>query len=129
MLYEVITRRDLITLARSWVALLIAGVAVVLLAILLGLAASSRLAGRYVHNTNWTRFIGIVHVGVARMRADPRDAFEALTAAVVYQLLVIGAVYCAIHTVGASVPNGAIRITSYNVCYTKLLRAPITSNW
>jgi len=103
-----IARRDLITLARSWVALLIAGVAILLLVVLLLLAASPRIAGRYVHNTNWMRFIGIIHIGIGRMRADPRDALEALAAAVVYQLMVVGAVYCAIHTVGADVPNGAV---------------------
>ena len=36
--------------------------------------ASPRLAGRFVHHDNWMRFIGIVHVGVDRLRRDPRDA-------------------------------------------------------
>ena len=36
--------------------------------------ASPRLAGRFAENENWMRFIGVVHVGVDRLRRDPRDA-------------------------------------------------------
>ena len=82
-------RPDLLDVPRSWIAIVIAvGTLLVLLAILV-LAASPRLAGRFVHRANWTRFIGIVHVGVDRLRRDPRDAIAALAAAVAYQLTVV----------------------------------------
>jgi hypothetical protein len=99
---------ELFDTSRSWIAVVIAlGTLLVLGAILL-LAASPRLAGRFVHRANWTRFIGIVHVGVDRLRRDPRDAAGALAAAVAYQMSVVAAVYCAVHTIGLTIPNGVV---------------------
>ena len=37
----------------------------------LALAASPRLAGRFAHHENWMRYVGIVHIGVNRLRHDP----------------------------------------------------------
>ena len=54
------------------------------------------------------RFIGAVHVGVDRIRREPRRALSVLVAAITYQLSVLIAVYCAIHALGISVPNGAV---------------------
>ena len=54
------------------------------------------------------RFIGAVHVGIDGLRRDPRDAFAALGAAIAYQLAVVSAVYCAVHTIGLTIPNGAV---------------------
>ena len=52
--------------------------------------AIPRLAGRFAEHENWMRFIGAVHVGVDRLRADqPRDAFGVLGAALVYQVSVV----------------------------------------
>jgi uncharacterized membrane protein YbhN (UPF0104 family) len=42
------------------------------------------------------------------MRRDPGDALAALVAAVAYQLTVVAAVYCAVHTIGLTIPNGAV---------------------
>jgi hypothetical protein len=93
---------------RAWVAVLIAGATVTVLAVVLLLAASPRLAGRFADHENWMRYIGIVHIGVDRLRHDPRDAFAALFAAVSYQVTVIAAVYCAVHVIGLRIPNGAV---------------------
>jgi uncharacterized membrane protein YbhN (UPF0104 family) len=101
-------RPDLFETGRSWVALAIAGGALLFLVIVLVLAASPRLAGRFKDHANWMRYIGIVHVGVDRLRRDPRDALGALGAAVAYQLSVLAAVYCAVHTIGLTIPNGAV---------------------
>lgn len=99
---------SLLQLDHSWVALLIAGTTVLALVIILVLAASPRLAGRFAHHHNWTRFIGAVHVGVDRIRREPRHALAVLVAAIAYQLSVLVAVYCAIHALGVSLPNGAV---------------------
>jgi hypothetical protein len=101
-------RPDLFEESRSWIAIVIAAGTIVMLSVILLLAASPHLAGRFVHRANWTRFIGIVHVGVDRLRRDPRDAMGALAAAVAYQLTVVAAVYCAVHTIGLTIPNGAV---------------------
>lgn len=103
-----IARRDLLDQGRSWIAVVVALSTLGILAILLVLAASPRLAGRFTDHENWMRYIGILHVGVDRLRRDQRDAFLAIGAAILYQLAVISAVYCAVHTVGASIPNGAV---------------------
>jgi glycosyltransferase 2 family protein len=99
---------DLFETSRSWIAVVIAVGTLLVLGGILLLAASPRLAGRFVHRANWTRFIGIVHVGVDRLRRDPRDAVGALVAAVAYQLSVVAAVYCAVHTIGLTIPNGVV---------------------
>jgi uncharacterized protein (TIRG00374 family) len=94
--------------SRSWIAIVTAVVTLLALGAILLLAASPRLAGRFVHRSNWTRFIGIVHVGVDKMRHDKRDALGALAAAFAYQMTVLAAVYCAVHTIGLTIPNGAV---------------------
>ena len=101
-------RPDLLSLGRSWLAIAVAVATLVVLGMIVVLSASPRLAGRFVHRANWTRYIGILHVGIDRMRRDPRDASAALFAAVVYQLTVLAAVYCAVHTIGLTIPNGAV---------------------
>ena len=99
---------SLVGLDHSWIALLIAGATVVALVVILVVAASPRLAGRFAKRSNWMRFIGAVHVGVDRIRREPRRAFSVLIAAIAYQLSVLIAVYCAIHALGISLPNGAV---------------------
>jgi glycosyltransferase 2 family protein len=101
-------RPDLLETSRAWIAIVIAVGTLLVLGVILVLSASPSLAGRFVHRANWTRFIGIVHVGVDRLRRDPRDAVGALAAAVAYQMTVIAAVYCAVHTIGLTIPNGAV---------------------
>jgi glycosyltransferase 2 family protein len=99
---------SLLEIDRSWIALMIAGGTVAALVVILFAAGSSHLAGRFATHQNWTRFIGAVHVGVNRIRREPRRALSVLIAAITYQLSVLIAVYCAIHALGVSVPNGAV---------------------
>jgi uncharacterized protein (TIRG00374 family) len=101
-------RPDLVEDSRAWIAIVTAVATLLALAAILLLAANPKLAGRFVHRANWTRFIGIVHVGVDRLRRDRRDALGALVAAVAYQMTVLAAVYCAVHTIGLTIPNGAV---------------------
>jgi uncharacterized membrane protein YbhN (UPF0104 family) len=99
---------SLLHLDHSWIALAIAGATIVGLIVILVVAASPRLAGRFAKHQNWMRFIGAVHVGVDRIRREPRRAVSVLIAAIAYQLSVLVAVYCAIHALGISLPNGAV---------------------
>jgi glycosyltransferase 2 family protein len=99
---------SLFGLDHAWVALVIAGATVAALIVILAVAGSPRLAGRFAKRQNWMRFIGAVHVGVDRIRREPRQAVRVLVAALAYQASVLAAVYCAIHALGVSVPNGAV---------------------
>jgi glycosyltransferase 2 family protein len=101
-------RPDLLDVGRSWIAVTVAGGSLVILAVIVLLAASPKLAGRFKDHENWMRYIGIIHIGVDRMRRDPKGAASALVAAVAYQFSVIGAVYCAVHTIGLTIPNAAV---------------------
>lgn len=103
-------RPDLLDLTRPWIAFGIAGVTVLSLGLIVLLSAHPNLAGRFVHSESWTRYIGIVHVGVVRMRHDPRDAYGALMLSIAYQVTVVSAVYCAIHTIGLTIPNAAVLV-------------------
>ncbi|HZP30169.1 MAG TPA: lysylphosphatidylglycerol synthase transmembrane domain-containing protein, partial [Acidimicrobiia bacterium] len=102
-----VARPDLLH-GRAWLAVVIAGSTVGVLFVIMLLAASPRLAGRFAEHENWMRYVGIVHVGVDRLRRDPRDACAALFAAISYQVAVIAAVYCAVHVIGLRIPNGAV---------------------
>ena len=98
----------LIGLDHAWIALAIAGATVAALVIILVVAASPRMAGRFATHENWMRFIGAVHVGVDRIRREPQRAVSVLVAAIAYQVSVLIAVWCAIHALGVSLPNGAV---------------------
>jgi len=99
---------SLLGLDHAWIALAIAGATVAALVLILVVAGSPRLAGRFAKHQNWMRFIGAVHVGINRIRLEPRRALRVLVAALAYQVSVLLAVYCAIHALGVSVPNGAV---------------------
>jgi glycosyltransferase 2 family protein len=99
---------SLLELDHAWIALAIAGATVAALVVILAVAGSSHLAGRFAKHQNWMRFIGAVHIGVDRIRREPRQALRVLVAALAYQASVLVAVYCAIHALGISVPNGAV---------------------
>ena len=103
-----VVRPSLLDGGRAWIAVVIAVASLGILAVILVVAASPRLAGRFKEHENWTRYIGIVHVGVDRLRRDPRDAWAALGAALAYQITVVAAVYCAVHTIGLTIPNAAV---------------------
>jgi uncharacterized membrane protein YbhN (UPF0104 family) len=99
---------DLFTAPNAWIALAIGGATVGVLVIIIVVAGHPNVAGRFTEHENWMRYIGAIHVGIDRLRRDPRDAAAALGAAVAYQLVVVGAVYCAVHTIGLTVPNAAV---------------------
>ena len=99
---------SLLDVQHSWIALVIATASVVAFFLILLVAAHPRLAGRFAERANWMRFVGAVHVGVDRIRREPRQALAVLAAAFAYQLSVVLAVWCAIHTLGVSVPNAAV---------------------
>jgi glycosyltransferase 2 family protein len=99
---------NLFGVSRSSLAILIAAGTLVFLGIILFLAGHPKAAGRFAEHDNWMRAIGAVHVGVNRLRKDPRDAAGALGVALAYQIVVIGSVYCAFHVVDVRVANGAI---------------------
>ena len=99
----------------SWVALTIAAVTVVALVVVLALAASARLAGRFEQHENWMRFVGAVHIGVHRMRQEPVRAFDVLAAAVLYQASVL-------------MPCGARSTPSGSRCRTAP-SSPISPRW
>ena len=99
---------SLFDVKRSSLALLIAGGTLVVLAVVVFLAGHPKAAGRFAEHDNWMRAIGAVHVGVDRLRRDPRDAAVALLAALAYQIVVVASVYCAFHVVDVRVPNAAI---------------------
>jgi len=61
----------------------------VLLALILFVAGHPRIAGRYAEKPNWTRFIGAVHVGVDRLRREPRQLGPVIGTALLYQLSVV----------------------------------------
>jgi uncharacterized protein (TIRG00374 family) len=99
---------SLLGLDHSWIALAIAGATVAGLVVILLIAGSPHLAGRFAKRENWMRFIGAVHIGVDRIRHEPRQAVRVLVAAIAYQASVLIAVWCAIHALGISLPNGAV---------------------
>ncbi len=92
----------------AWVALLVSGIALAALAAIVLLAAHPKMAGRFREHENWMRFIGAAHVGVERLRADPRAALSILGTAMIYQVSVVLTVGCVILTIGAPVPVGAV---------------------
>jgi glycosyltransferase 2 family protein len=103
-----LARPDLLSEPNAWIALVCAGGTVVLLAVLLVLAGHPNLAGRFTEHENWMRYLGALHVGVDRLRRSPRAAAATVGLAIVYQVVVVAAVYCAVHTIGLTIPNAAV---------------------
>ena len=92
----------------AWVALLASGITLAALCTILLLAAHPRIAGRFRDHANWMRFIGAVHVGVERLRSDPRAAVGVLGTAMLYQVSVVLTVGFVVLTLGADVPAAAV---------------------
>ncbi len=101
-------RPSLLDVDHAWIALAISGVTFVALLVILFAAAHPRLAGRFRDHENWMRFIGSVHVGVDRLRRQPRLAAGLLGAAFVYQASTVLVVYFAVRTLGVDLPIAAI---------------------
>jgi uncharacterized membrane protein YbhN (UPF0104 family) len=92
----------------SRMALVLSAGTLMLLAGLLVVAGSRRLAGRFAANDGWTRFIGAVHLGVERLRRRPGAAAGVLGVATVYQLSTVVAVYLATRALGLHLPLAAV---------------------
>jgi uncharacterized membrane protein YbhN (UPF0104 family) len=99
---------DLFTAPNAWIALVTGGATIGFLVLIIIVTGHPNVAGRFTEHENWMRYIGAIHVGIDRLRRDPRDAAAALGAAVAYQFVVVSAVYCAVHTIGLTVPNAAV---------------------
>jgi len=107
-LMGIATKPSLLDLEHAWIAVMIAFATVAALLVILTVAGSPRLAGRFAKHENWMRFVGAVHIGVDRMRREPGRATSVLLAALAYQASVVAAVWCAVHALGVSVPNAAV---------------------
>jgi uncharacterized membrane protein YbhN (UPF0104 family) len=93
----------------SVVALALSAGTLLLLCVVLAAAASPRLGGRLVKTEGWVRFVGAVHLGLARLRGKPRAAGEVLLVGVAYQLAVVLAAFLAAHALGLDVsPTAAL---------------------
>ncbi len=103
-----IARPSLLKHAHAFLALGIAAITVGALVAILTAAAHPRLAGRFAGNDNWMRFIGVVHVGVDRLRRQPREALGVVGTSVAYQVSVIIAVLCIVRTLELPLPNAAV---------------------
>jgi uncharacterized protein (TIRG00374 family) len=99
---------SLLESSTAWVALLVSGITLAALAVILLLAAHPKMAGRFREHENWTRFIGATHVGVERIRADPRAALSILATALIYQVSVVLTVGFVVLAIDAPVPVGAV---------------------
>jgi glycosyltransferase 2 family protein len=99
---------SLFTAPNAWIALTTGGATVGVLVVIIVIAGHPNVAGRFTDHENWMRYIGAIHVGVDRLRRDPRGAAGVLGAAIAYQFVVVSAVYCAVHTIGLTVPNAAV---------------------
>jgi uncharacterized protein (TIRG00374 family) len=99
---------SLLEVPHAWIALAIEVASIVAFVVILVVAGHPRMAGRFAEHANWMRFIGAVHVGVDRIRREPKRALGVLFAAFVYQLSVVLVVWCAIHALGIDIPNAAV---------------------
>jgi uncharacterized protein (TIRG00374 family) len=119
-------RPSLLDVDRAWIALVISAVALVMLAVILYAAAHPRLAGRFRDHENWMRFVGAVHVGIDRLRRQPRMAFGVLGVALLYQASTVAVVYCAVRTLGVEIPTAAVLAFTPAVAMAQVL--PLSLN-
>lgn len=110
----------------SRIALLLSLGTLALLGAVLAMAANERLAGRFAQNDGWTRFIGAVHLGVDRLRRDPRTALGVIGAATAYQLSGVLTVYLATLALDLEVPLSAVLAFAPAVAIAQVL--PVSLN-
>jgi uncharacterized membrane protein YbhN (UPF0104 family) len=63
-------------------------------------AASPRLGGRLAGHDNWLRFMGAVHLGLARIWRKPAATLQVIGASVMYQLAIVAAGFLAAKAIG-----------------------------
>lgn len=119
-------RPSILDVDRIWFALTIALVTLGLLGAVLYLAGHPRIAGRFAEHENWMRFVGAVHVGVDRLRHDPRQVVPVLGTAVVYQASVVLSVGLIFRTLDLPVPVAAVLVYVPAVAMLQVL--PLTFN-
>ncbi len=101
-------RPSLLDHGHSVVALITALVTLSLLGSIVFLAGHPRLAGRFTHNENWTRFIGAIHLGIDRLRREPRRIVDIVGTALIYQAAVVVSVACIAAAIDLAVPFAAL---------------------
>jgi uncharacterized protein (TIRG00374 family) len=87
------------------------GLSVATLVLLCGLlfaAAHPRVGGRLADSEGWQRFIGAVHLGIARFRQHPGSVLNVLVVGFAYQLAVVLSAYLAARALGLDVGPTAI---------------------
>jgi hypothetical protein len=89
-------------------ALVIAVGTLATLVAILVIADHPRLGGRFADRKGWRRFIGAVHLGVAKLRRQPRSAAAVVAVGMAYQFVLVlaaaaGARGLGIDTVGVTV--------------------------
>ena len=104
-----------------WVPILVAGATLALLALILIAAGHPRLAGRFMHRENWTRYLGAVHRGVDRLRRDPRQILPVLSTAVAYQCSVVAVYALIFRALGIPVGYGALLVYAPAVLMLQVL--------
>jgi uncharacterized protein (TIRG00374 family) len=101
-------RPSLVDADHALYALLTAALTLAALSAILSAAAHPKLAGRFADRESWTRFIGAVHMGVDRLRRQPREALGVVGTALLYQTSVVAAVLCIVRTLELPVPTAAV---------------------
>lgn len=92
----------------AWVAIAISVGTLGALVVLLVIAGSPRLAGRFAGHDSWMRYIGAIHVGVDRMRHHPPHAWSVLLSTFVYQASNVLMMWLCVKTLGVSIPAAAV---------------------
>jgi hypothetical protein len=100
-------RPSIFDVERAWFAFSIAGVTLGILAAIVWIAGHPRLAGRFIERQNWMRFVGAVHLGVDRLRREPRQTVPVLGTALVYQVSVVASVALIFRTLDLPIPLAA----------------------
>jgi glycosyltransferase 2 family protein len=121
-----IVRPSLLDIERTWWALLIAGITLVVLLAILYLAGHPRIAGRFAESEGRARFIGAVHLGVDRLRRNPGQALPILGTALLYQLSVIAVFALVFRALDLGIPLAATVALSPAVLMIQVLPISIS---
>jgi uncharacterized protein (TIRG00374 family) len=84
----------------------------VALCLLLFAASDKRIGGRLNEREGWRSFFGAIHVGLARMREDKRDAASVILAGFAYQLALVLAAVAAAKALGVG-PAGLTALLAF----------------
>lgn len=80
----------------------------VLLTVLLFAAGHPRVGGRLAESEGWQRFLGAVHLGLARFRTHPGAVANVLLVGFAYQLAVVASAYLAARALGLDIGPTAV---------------------